>query len=256
MRKECPAVMWRNDHQKSVKRWLLMFAIVNVLWIGGFTANYQLRYKPLLNELVEVFQLQNEKDVSTEKLKGAMHEYRVKYQIMSFLRAKGLSLGQGMDIAEAAVTESKANDLPLDLTLSLILTESEFSPGARSSSGAIGITQIMPATWEEYTKKMGLNVGIQAAYDPLLNIKVGLRYLGDLYKENKSKFKLETDVRKKALSVYNSGPNGGLQPTYVNTIEKGTKKFSNLLVPQAEAKELLPTKREAETKRFANKIVK
>lgn len=163
MQNDCP-VMWTANHRKIITRFVLVIVMVNLLWIGAFASNHYLRYKPLMDELTEVFNLQNEKYVSFDKLKSAIHEYKIKYDIMRFLRAKGLSLGQGMDIAEAAVTESKLNQVPIDLTLSLILTESEFSPGAKSSKGAIGILQIMPETWREYTQKMNLQVGPQAMW--------------------------------------------------------------------------------------------
>jgi soluble lytic murein transglycosylase-like protein len=184
-----------------------------------------------MDELTEVFNLQNGNEVSFDKLKVAIHEYKIKYDLMRFLRTKGLSLGQGMDIAEAAVMESKANDIPIDLALSLIINESEFSPGATSPKGAIGVLQIMPDTWRLYTQKMNLQVGTQAMFDPLINIKVGMRYFGDLYKAYKRKYRTETEARKVALSEYNSGPNGGIQPAYVNKIEKDTKKFSGMVAP-------------------------
>jgi len=230
MQNDCP-VMWRKDYQKAIKKFALVVVIINLLWIGAFASNHYLRYKPLMDELTIVFNLQNEKDISLDTLKVAVHEYKVKYEIMKFLRAKGLSLGQGMDIAEATVTESKANDVPIDLALSLILTESEFSPGARSPKGAIGILQIMPGTWAEYTQKMNLKVGPQAMYDPLMNIKVGMRYFGDVYKGHKRIHKVDTTARKLALSEYNSGPNGGIQQGYVNLVERDTKKFSGMVAP-------------------------
>lgn len=230
MQNDCP-VMWTKDHHKSIKKLIVVIVVINVLWIGAFASNHYLKYKPLMDELTQIFNLQNGNEVSFDKLKGAIHEYKVKYDIMRFLRTKGLSLGQGMDIAEAVVTESKANDIPIDFAMSLILTESEFSPGARSSKGAIGILQIMPDTWKEYTQKMNLQVGPQAMYDPNMNIKVGMRYFGDVYKGSRKKYKTETEARKVALSEYNSGPNGGIQADYVNKIEKDTKKFSGMVTP-------------------------
>jgi soluble lytic murein transglycosylase-like protein len=228
MQNDCP-VMWTKDHHKSKRKFIVVIVMINLLWIGAFASNHYLRYKPLMDELTQVFNLQNGEDVPFDKLKVAIHEYRIKYDIMRFLRTKGLSLGQGMDIAEAAVTESKANDIPIDLAMSLILTESEFSPGARSPKGAIGILQLMPDTWREYTQKMNLQVGLQAMYDPNMNIKVGMRYFGDVYKASRKKYKTEMEARRVALSEYNSGPNGGIQPEYVSKVEKDTKKFSGMV---------------------------
>lgn len=94
MQNDCP-VMWRNDHRKAVKRFVLVLVVVNLLWIGAFASNHYLRYKPLMDELTEVFNLQNGKDISFDKLKSVIHEYKIKYDIMRFLRAKGLSLEIG-----------------------------------------------------------------------------------------------------------------------------------------------------------------
>ena len=235
MQNDCP-VMWKTSHQKTVRWYVIGLVVVNLLWIGAFASNHYLRYKPLIDELSSVFELHNGDVGSLDKLRVAIHENKIKYDIMRFLRAKGLSLGQGMDIAEAAVTESKANEVPLDLALSLILTESEFSPGAKSPKGALGLMQIMPETFKEYAQRLGLQVGMQAIYDPQVNIKVGMRYFGDMYGAYKKKYKTEAEARKVALSEYNSGPNGGIQSAYVNKIEKDTKKFTGMVEPKEPVK--------------------
>jgi soluble lytic murein transglycosylase-like protein len=76
------------------------------------------------------------------------------------------------------------------LILAVIKTESDFNPMARSSSGARGLMQLLPATAARF--------GAHSLEDPAENIEAGtqyLRYLLDLFKN---------DVDK-ALAGYNAG---------------------------------------------------
>lgn len=59
--------------------------------------------------------------------------------------------------------------LPEALLRALIHTESRFRPGALSSAGAIGLTQLMPAT--------ARFLGVQRPFDPRQNIYGGARFL-------------------------------------------------------------------------------
>lgn len=79
--------------------------------------------------------------------------------------------------------------IPTPIFQSLIQTESSWNAGARSSAGAIGLTQLMPGT--------AAQIGVDP-YDPLQNIAGGAKYLSQLY----GKFGNWTD----ALSAYNAGP--------------------------------------------------
>lgn len=87
-----------------------------------------------------------------------------------------------------------------DLVRSVIKQESAYNPNARSSAGAIGYMQLMPATAQ------GLGVDPK---NPLQNIKGGVNYL----KQNLDKFG-NIDL---ALAAYNAGPGavlkyGGVPP--------------------------------------------
>jgi soluble lytic murein transglycosylase-like protein len=155
--------------------------------------------------------------IENYKLKGAIHE---------ILKHKGISLGQGMDIAQVVVTQCKELDLPPGLVLAVMKNESEFHTNARSNKGAMGIMQIMPATWDMYVKKLGLGVSMQAAWDPLVNIKVATHYLKDLYDSYKTKSRPEAEVWKLTLSAYNSGPNGGIQYKYVKDVTTVQKEMN------------------------------
>lgn len=87
----------------------------------------------------------------------------------------------------AAAAEAHGVD-PI-LVQALIQVESNYKPRARSSKGAMGLMQIMPATAREY--------GVRNAYDPKANIEAGIQKLKGLM----DKFRV-VDL---ALAAYNAG---------------------------------------------------
>lgn len=84
----------------------------------------------------------------------------------------------------------------------VIRMESGYNPRAVSAKGARGVMQLMPETASLY--------GVRNAFDPLQNIRAGVRYLRDLLQRFNSDLSL-------ALAAYNAGPNaverhGGVPP--------------------------------------------
>ena len=80
--------------------------------------------------------------------------------------------------------------------------ESGYNPRAVSPKGARGVMQLMPATASMY--------GVANLFDPLQNIRAGVRYLKDLFQRFNSDVSL-------ALAAYNAGPeavekHGGVPP--------------------------------------------
>lgn len=98
----------------------------------------------------------------------------------------GGSVGVFTEMARAA---ARLHDVPEELFLRLVGTESNFRPGARSRKGAIGLAQLMPTT----AARLGVN-----PHDPRQNLEGGARYLRLQYQ----KF---GDWRL-ALAAYNAGP--------------------------------------------------
>ena len=98
----------------------------------------------------------------------------------------------------------------LALLKAIVAAESGFNPDAISPKGAIGLMQVMPATAERYglagDKRRSLEMKLR---DPHTNIRLGARYVADLYKRYPRQQHL-------VLASYNAGE--GAVQQYKNTI--------------------------------------
>ena len=113
------------------------------------------------------------------------------------LRYYGTYDGPYLKLAKAAARKHR---VPEGLFLRLIQQESAWNSKARSSKGAIGLAQLMPATARD------LRVDPK---DPKQNLEGGARYLAEQYRTFRS-WRL-------ALAAYNAGPgavrkHGGVPP--------------------------------------------
>jgi len=98
------------------------------------------------------------------------------------------------DLAASIYDVSVAEGIEPELAFRVVKVESEFNERATSSAGAIGLTQIMPATAQFFMP----GVTRAALYDRETNLRVGLRYLRQLVRDNHGDLAL-------ALLVYNRG---------------------------------------------------
>ncbi len=85
------------------------------------------------------------------------------------------------------------------LIYSVIKTESNFDPDAKSPAGAMGLMQIMPETfeWMRTSYKDSAEHEVEDLYDPAINIDYGVHYLSILLKMYQDE---ET-----AVCAYNAG---------------------------------------------------
>ena len=101
----------------------------------------------------------------------------------------------GADLAGTIVDVASAEGIDPELAFRLVKLESDFNVRATSPVGAIGLTQLMPATARYYVK----GITAEKLYDPQTNLRIGFRYLRGLVNEYDGNVKL-------ALLVYNRGP--------------------------------------------------
>lgn len=103
------------------------------------------------------------------------------------------------------------------LVAAVVAAESSFNPRAVSSRHAYGLMQIIPSTWEYVNSQAKICTGRHTGpcreecyFTPVLNIRVGTWYLGQLYQ----RYHLDAV---KAVAAYNAGPHnvdryGGIPP--------------------------------------------
>lgn len=109
------------------------------------------------------------------------------------------------------------------LVKAVVHVESAFNPYATSHKGASGLMQLMPEVAEDY--------GVSNVYDPVQNVRGGVRYLKDLLSKYKNKYRL-------AVAAYNAGPQAvekyrGVPPyvetrRYVKKVLHFKKRYSRL----------------------------
>ncbi len=92
-----------------------------------------------------------------------------------------------------AMIEKAAKDAGIDSALfdSLVSAESAYDPGARSSAGAMGLSQLMPGP--------ARSLGVNNPFDPEQNLRGGATYLSQMLK----RFGGDPQL---ALAAYNAGP--------------------------------------------------
>ncbi len=78
------------------------------------------------------------------------------------------------DLLRAA---GRTYDLPFDLLLAVVRTESSFRPSAVSPAGAVGLMQMTPGTFAWLCEKRGQTHEEEELTDPALNIDYGAYYL-------------------------------------------------------------------------------
>ena len=111
-------------------------------------------------------------------------------RIIHYSTQYGVSAGMAGRVYDAAIAEN----VDPELAFRLVNLESDFNARAVSSAGALGLTQLMPATARFYQK----NLRNDQLFNPDLNLHIGFRYLHSLVEQYHGQVSL-------ALLVYNRG---------------------------------------------------
>lgn len=99
-------------------------------------------------------------------------------------------------VVSKAATES---GVPEGVLYALMREESAFDPNAVSKAGALGLTQIMPATAKSGAKRLGLATDAPAFLDPEENVRIGAHFI----KKMRDRFPDDAFL---AIPAYNAGP--------------------------------------------------
>ena len=93
---------------------------------------------------------------------------------------------------------SKQNGLDFFLMAALIRQESEFDPKVISYANARGLTQIMPGTGRELSRRLKLPYSVSRLFQPAFNLQLGTYYLESLNQQTGGRIEA-------ALAAYNAG---------------------------------------------------
>ncbi|MFA6548732.1 MAG: lytic transglycosylase domain-containing protein [Candidatus Margulisiibacteriota bacterium] len=117
---------------------------------------------------------------------GSIQKYITKYR----------SPDEAAEISSSIVRHAQTYDVNPKLVAALIARESRFNPRARSSSGAMGLGQLLPSTCK--------TVGVEDGFDIDQNAKGTVRYMKYLL----DKFQAFSDPVSFSIAGYLEGPNG------------------------------------------------
>ncbi|MEZ4271467.1 MAG: lytic transglycosylase domain-containing protein [Myxococcota bacterium] len=141
------------------------------------------------DELLSALRVSDSKNIN-----DAWQRVRAQKGIAENFRAGLERAEQWLAVIERILVEE---NVPLELA-ALPFVESSFTPNARSSAGAAGLWQLMPAT----ARQLGLKVG--RGVDERLDIKKSTRAAAKMLRQNYRMLK----TWPLAITSYNHGPNG------------------------------------------------
>ncbi|HJR43400.1 MAG TPA: transglycosylase SLT domain-containing protein [Gemmatimonadaceae bacterium] len=183
----------RIRRREKIRRWVLGLGVIGGLALIMFERQRDANASAstFTFGLGESSRIQSE----LEQLRGELEIHRAQLQRAEQVMAFSGRYKIGADLAAAIYDIALAEGLEPELAFRVVRIESQFNERATSPVGAIGLTQLMPATAKYFDRK----VTKEKLYHRETNLRIGFRYLRALITENKGDVPL-------ALVIYNRGP--------------------------------------------------
>ena len=119
------------------------------------------------------------------------------------MRAVRTAAQRGMTLPERGYPVLISPNVPggaeAAFVFSITRQESNFDPRARSSPGARGLMQLMPATGASTARALGESYTVDRLFESDFNMRLGARYLGDMISQFGGSYVM-------AAAAYNAGP--------------------------------------------------
>ncbi len=138
-------------------------------------------------------------------------KYRVSAEPLGAMVAEAWSLGE-------------RSQLPPSLILAIMAIESRFNPFASGSQGNVGLMQLEIKAHAEALNQFG---GPLSAFDPLTNVRVGVRHLQSLL--------LQTASLEEALALYGASSGQSMDNQYVDRVLTEQKLLDKVTEKQSTA---------------------
>lgn len=202
MRKLHGTYVHRGDgarRRARIRRWVYAFG-----FCAAAVATWQLRDSaPTAAEAApaapsgKAWVLMGDSDLRKElaTVRGELNLLRAQHERANHVIRYSTRYRIAADLAGSIYDIALAEGIDPELAFRLVKLESDFKVRARSSVGALGLTQLMLPTARHYQK----DVTPEKLFEPETNLRIGFRYLRGLVEQ------YDGDVNL-ALLVYNRGP--------------------------------------------------
>lgn len=185
-----------RQRRVDVWPWLRMAGVALVLAVVAFEVGQRTAMVPdTFGARADLKDRALAMNATIEAQKGEIELQRAYIERLERIHQLSTRYGIGADMAAKIEDIALSENVDPKIAFELVRVESRFNPRAVSPVGAIGLTQVMPAT----ARWMEPNITRQQLFEPETNLRLGFRFLNALLKTYDGDLRL-------ALLAYNRGP--------------------------------------------------
>lgn len=194
---------WETRHSSPLRRrasawWLRSRRLASMMVLGAalFLVGAAVALEPQLDTEVQRLEQQlREARGELQARQGELQLARLELARLQDIMVQAQAHRIDPELATAIYDIARAEGISPALAYSLVRVESDFTPRAVSSAGAVGLTQVMPST--AFWMQPSLTYG--ELFERDTNLRLGFRYLRMMLSQYKGDLRL-------ALLAYNRGP--------------------------------------------------